>query len=232
MSDELTEHASQLKKKIEAKDAVVGILGLGYVGLPLIDAFISKGFSAIGYDVDKTKIEKLNAGQSYIEHIPESSIQGWLKQDKFEATDDFDRLDEADIVLICVPTPLSDSRDPDLTYVEKSAEAIANRLRPGQLVVLESTTYPGTTRDVLLPILNKKGLTCGKDFSSPIARSGKILVILNTRHGQFRRSLEAWIQPVWKLPMRFIRKRLRRLFQYQAAKSQKLVKFWKTRTEV
>lgn len=164
MSDELTEHASQLKKKIEAKDAVVGILGLGYVGLPLIDAFISKGFSAIGYDVDKTKIEKLNAGQSYIEHIPESSIQGWLKQDKFEATDDFDRLDEADIVLICVPTPLSDSRDPDLTYVEKSAEAIANRLRPGQLVVLESTTYPGTTRDVLLPILNKKGLTCGKDF--------------------------------------------------------------------
>ena len=155
---------SQLKQKIADRQAVVGILGLGYVGLPLIDAFVSKGFASIGYDIDRVKIDLLNNGKSYIEHIPEASIQGWLKEKKFEATDDFQRLSESDVVLICVPTPLSDSRDPDLSYVVKSAEAIAKCLRPGQLVVLESTTYPGTTRDVVLPILNQSGLEIGKDF--------------------------------------------------------------------
>ena len=164
MSEVITEPLSLLKQKIASQKAVVGILGLGYVGLPLIDAFVSKGFSAIGYDIDESKIQKLNAGQTYIEHISESSIQGWLKEKRFEATDDFQRLNESDVVLICVPTPLSESRDPDLTYVIKSAEAIASKLRPGQLVVLESTTYPGTTRDVVLPILAKSGLEVGKDF--------------------------------------------------------------------
>ena len=164
MSELATDISEQLFQKISSGNAVIGVIGLGYVGLPLIDAFVSKGFSSIGYDVDPKKVEKLNAGQSYIAHIHEETIQSWLKENKFEATEDLNRLDEADVILICVPTPLSDSRDPDLTYVEKSTEAIAKRLRPGQLIVLESTTYPGTTRDVVLPILEKTGLQVGKDF--------------------------------------------------------------------
>lgn len=164
MSNIATEISDQLLQKIKTDQAIVGVIGLGYVGLPLIDAFVSKGFSAIGYDVDPKKIKMLNAGESYIAHISQDCIKGWLKEEKFEATEDLGRLDEADVILICVPTPLSDSRDPDLTYVEKSTEAIAKSLRPGQLIVLESTTYPGTTRDVVLPILEKTGLQVGKDF--------------------------------------------------------------------
>lgn len=164
MSNLATEISDQLIQKIETDQAIVGVIGLGYVGLPLIDAFVSKGFSAIGYDVDPKKIKMLNAGESYIAHISQDCIKGWLKEEKFEATEDLGRLDESDVILICVPTPLNDSRDPDLTYVEKSTEAIAKRLRPGQLIVLESTTYPGTTRDVVLPILEKTGLQVGKDF--------------------------------------------------------------------
>ena len=164
MSNIATEISDQLLQKIKTDQAIVGVIGLGYVGLPLIDAFVSKGFSAIGYDVDPKKIKALNAGESYIAHIGEDCIKGWLQAKKFEATDDMGRLGESDVILICVPTPLSDSRDPDLTYVEKSTEAIAKSLRPGQLIVLESTTYPGTTRDVVLPILEKTGLQVGKDF--------------------------------------------------------------------
>ena len=164
MSNLATEISDQLIQKIETDQAIVGVIGLGYVGLPLIDAFVSKGFSAIGYDVDPKKIKMLNAGESYIAHISQDCIKGWLKEEKFEATEDLGRLDESDVILICVPTPLNDSRDPDLTYVEKSTEAIAKRLRPGQLIVLESTTYPGTTRDVVLPILEKTRLQVGKDF--------------------------------------------------------------------
>ena len=149
---------------IDAKTATLGVIGLGYVGLPLIDAYVSSGFSAIGFDVDTKKADSLNAGESYIAHIPSTTIQGWLDQDKFEATTDMARLKEADVILICVPTPLSESRDPDLKYVEATAEAISQSLRPGQMVILESTTYPGTTRDVLLPILAKSGLEAGRDF--------------------------------------------------------------------
>ncbi|MEW4526257.1 MAG: nucleotide sugar dehydrogenase [Maioricimonas sp. JB045] len=150
--------------KIEDRSAKIGVIGLGYVGLPLIDAFFNRGFAAIGFDVDPTKVEKLNAGQSYIEHISSSKVQGWRDAGKFEATTDMARLAEADAILICVPTPLTSSRDPDLTYVEKTGEHIAAALRPGQLVVLESTTYPTTTRDLLLPLLESGGLTCGQDF--------------------------------------------------------------------
>ncbi len=164
MTETAVKTSSVLMDKIQNQTAIVGIIGLGYVGLPLLDAFISKGFSAIGYDVDPKKVEMLNSGQSYIAHINESKIKSWLDQDKFEATLDLARLGEADVILICVPTPLNDSRDPDLKYVVSSTEAIAKSLRPGQLIALESTTYPGTTRDVMLPILNKTGLEAGKDF--------------------------------------------------------------------
>jgi len=159
-----SDHCDQLLKSIQDKSCTVGIIGLGYVGLPLIDAYIKAGFSAIGFDVDQKKVDTLLTGTSYIAHIEHTTIAGWLEQKRFDATVDMSRLGEADVVLICVPTPLSDSRDPDLKYVEMTTEAIAKSLRPGQMVILESTTYPGTTKDVLLPILRESGLTAGEDF--------------------------------------------------------------------
>jgi len=149
---------------IKNKTAVVGVLGLGYVGLPLVRAFTQGGLRSIGFDVDPVKVHKLHAGKSYIKHIPSSYIQDLLKQGLFEATTDFSRLVECDALIICVPTPLTKNRDPDMTYVVATAEAIAKHLRPGQLVVLESTTYPGTTREVVLPALEKSGLKVGKEF--------------------------------------------------------------------
>ena len=151
-------------EKIQDKTALVGVVGLGYVGLPLIHAFIRGGLKCIGYDIDQKKIDSLQKGQSYIEHIPSDWIQQWQSEEKFEATAEMSRLSEADVVLICVPTPLSDSRDPDLSYVEGTTRWVSKALRKGQLVVLESTTYPGTTRDVMLPILEQSGLKVEEDF--------------------------------------------------------------------
>ena len=159
-----TDHSDLLLKSIQDKSCTVGIIGLGYVGLPLIDAYIKAGFSAIGFDVDQKKVDSLLAGNSYIAHIEHTTIADWISQKRFDATVDMARLCETDVVLICVPTPLSDSRDPDLKYVEMTTQAIAKSLRPGQMVILESTTYPGTTKDVLLPTLQESGLTAGKDF--------------------------------------------------------------------
>ena len=150
--------------KIRTRDFQVGILGLGYVGLPLIDAFTKAGFRCLGYDVDSAKIESLQRGESYIKHIPSEKIQRWIDQERFEATADASRLSEPDALLICVPTPLDSARDPDLGYVESTCRMIANHLRRGQLVVLESTTYPTTTRDVVVPLLNESGLNAGDDF--------------------------------------------------------------------
>jgi len=156
--------AQQLGEKIRAHQAVVGVIGLGYVGLPLLDAYVRAGFSTIGFDIDTTKVEQLNRGQSYIAHIPAEKIAAWLKEKRFRATSNMDELSEPDVILICVPTPLTESRDPDLQYVEATARAIARALRPGQLVVLESTSYPGTTRDVVVPLLCESGLSAGRDF--------------------------------------------------------------------
>lgn len=153
-----------LQTKLESRQAIVGVIGLGYVGLPLLDAFIHAGFRTIGFDVDVRKVEQLNAGQSYIKHVNSSRVMEWCKSDRFEATADLGRLNEPDAIVICVPTPLNDSRDPDMSYIIGTGESIAPRLRPGQLVVLESTTYPTTTRDVLLPILERSGLKPGHDF--------------------------------------------------------------------
>lgn len=158
------DHHAKLLQAIEEKKAVVGVIGLGYVGLPLIDAFISSGFRTLGFDVDPAKIEALNNGRSYISHIPSARVAEWQADEQMEATADLQRLSEADVLLICVPTPLSASRDPDLTYVEQTACSIAAALRPGQLIVLESTTYPSTTREVVLPILQQSGLEAGRDF--------------------------------------------------------------------
>lgn len=163
-TDNLTDTAVSLLSSIRAQSATVGVIGLGYVGLPLLDAYINSGFRTIGFDVDVSKTDALNNGTSYIAHIEDSVIKKWLDQGKFEATTDMARLGEADVILICVPTPLTESRDPDLSYVVKTTQAIASALRPGQMVVLESTTYPGTTKEVLLPNLLTSGLMVGEDF--------------------------------------------------------------------
>jgi len=154
----------ELERKIRDRSAKVGIIGLGYVGLPLINAFVSAGFRTMGFDVDQNKIDLLSAGRSYIKHIESSSIEKWIRAEQFDPTSDMNRLAEADCLLICVPTPLTDSREPDLRYVEGTARSIAATLRKGQLVVLESTTYPTTTREVMLPILNESGLKVGEEF--------------------------------------------------------------------
>jgi UDP-N-acetyl-D-glucosamine dehydrogenase len=151
-----------LRAKIDSGSIRVGIIGLGYVGLPLALAFAEAGLSVLGFDTDEIKVAKLTRGESYIGHIANAQIVG--VRERFEATHQFQRLDEPDAVLICVPTPLSATRDPDLTYVTNSVKLIAARLRRGQLIVLESTTYPGTTRDVILPLLEAKGLRAGTDF--------------------------------------------------------------------
>lgn len=153
-----------LENRIREKQAVVGIIGLGYVGLPLAHAFIESGFRILGYDVDQRKIDKLNRGESYIGHIPSEWLKSWREADRFVASSDPESLAKADAILICVPTPLTESRDPDLSYVVSTVQTIAKILRPGQLIVLESTTYPGTTRDVMLPELEKSGLKVGRDF--------------------------------------------------------------------
>jgi UDP-N-acetyl-D-glucosamine dehydrogenase len=155
---------NDLETRIREKRARVGVVGLGYVGLPLIKAFVASGFRTLGFDVDHSKVERLLRGESYIGHIDSRWIARCVSEQLFEPTSDMSRLAEADCLLICVPTPLSEDRDPDLTYIESTARAIAAVLRPGQLIVLESTTYPGTTRDVVLPILAQRGLTVGRDF--------------------------------------------------------------------
>ncbi|WP_205678862.1 nucleotide sugar dehydrogenase [Aquisphaera insulae] len=157
------DHAAELMERIRAGSVRVGIIGLGYVGLPLARAFTEKKVAVLGFDVDASKVEKLAAGRSYIGHISDETVRS-MREQGFEATSDFGRLGEPDAVIICVPTPLTEAREPDLTYIIRSAEAIAARLRPGQLVVLESTTYPGTTREVVLPILEASGLSAGRDF--------------------------------------------------------------------
>jgi len=152
-----------LLARLHAKSVRVGIIGLGYVGLPLARAFTAAGLRVLGFDIDSHKVEKLTAGRSYIQQIPDATIAD-MRRKGFEATDRFERLGEADCILICVPTPLTDAREPDLSYVVNSTHAIAGQLRPGQLIVLESTTYPTTTRGEILPVLERTGLKAGVDF--------------------------------------------------------------------
>ncbi|HUN82066.1 MAG TPA: NAD(P)-binding domain-containing protein, partial [Phycisphaerae bacterium] len=154
-----------LERKIAQRKALVGIMGMGYVGLPLARTFGNAGFQTLGFDIDPNKVRMLNSGRSYIKHIPDSMIKGLIKEKRFRATADFRELRKPDAIIICVPTPLSKTRDPDMSYIESTAEAIGKNLRRGQLIVLESTTYPGTTRDLVKPILEKgSGLKAGKDF--------------------------------------------------------------------
>jgi UDP-N-acetyl-D-glucosamine dehydrogenase len=158
-----TQTLDVLLESIRTRTARVGIIGLGYVGLPLVLLFEEAGFPVIGIDVDTKKTEMLNGGETYIRHIGRERIAKAFANEKVVATTDFDRLADCDVIIICVPTPLGTHREPDLKYIRITAEEIAKRLRPGQLVVLESTTYPGTTREELLPRFEAKGFVCGRD---------------------------------------------------------------------
>jgi len=152
------------KRKIKSRKLKVGILGLGYVGLPLVREFASAGFNVLGFDVDQKKVNTLNSGKSIIKHIPHSQIKKIVKAGLFSATSNMARLKKADAILICVPTPLTENREPDMQYVCSSCRTIAENLHKGQLIVLESTTYPGTSRQFVVPILEKSGLKAGRDF--------------------------------------------------------------------
>jgi UDP-N-acetyl-D-glucosamine dehydrogenase len=155
---------NEIIQKITQKDFVVGVIGMGYVGLPIVLCFIEKGFRSIGFDIDSLKVDSLNQGKSYIMHIPSERINNAVSSKLFGATTDFKRIQECDAILIAVPTPLNKKREPDMEYIVNTCEAIAPHLRTGQLVVLESTTYPGTTVEVMIPILEKSGLKADKDF--------------------------------------------------------------------
>ena len=161
----MTPNLTELTNKITRKEFLLGIIGLGYVGLPLSLTFLRKDIQVLGFDLDAQKIDLLHTGVSYIKHIPSEELAGFVQHGNFSATSDFSRLNEPDVLLICVPTPLTQNREPDMQFIESTGHAIAKVLRPGQMVILESTTYPGTTVELLLPILSSSGLTAGEDFA-------------------------------------------------------------------
>jgi UDP-N-acetyl-D-glucosamine dehydrogenase len=156
--------ANVLRDKIETRTATFGVIGLGYVGLPLATAFAAVGFPVLGFDVTQPTVDGLNQGQSHIKDVPSATVHDLVQAERFAATTDMARLAEADVISICVPTPLSKTRDPEMSYVQTATESVAKSLRPGQLIILESTTYPGTTREVILPQLEATGLKAGEDF--------------------------------------------------------------------
>jgi UDP-N-acetyl-D-glucosamine dehydrogenase len=157
-------HHSVLSARIQDRSALIGIIGMGYVGLPLMLAATSKKFRVLGFDIDAEKVKRLNFGKSPLKHVVDSRITAAHEARLFEATSDLKRLSEVDVVIICVPTPLGNHREPDLSFVIKTSEEITRCLHPGQLVVLESTTYPGTTTEIVRPILESTGLKSGRDF--------------------------------------------------------------------
>jgi UDP-N-acetyl-D-glucosamine dehydrogenase len=156
--------AQILADKIRSRRARVGIVGLGYVGLPLAVEFAKAGFRVTGIDINETKARRVNDGDSYVGDIPSSTLGPLVESGKLRATTDFDEVAELDTINICVPTPLRKTKDPDMSFIVSSCQEIARRFHPGMLVVLESTTYPGTTEEVVLPMLTQPGLEVGRDF--------------------------------------------------------------------
>ena len=156
---------NEFEKRVKERKAVVGIVGLGYVGLPLAITFARKGFRVVGFDIDPDKPRKIAAGETCLKHIPASSFMPYVREERLCATTDFTRTTECDAIMICVPTPLTESREPDTSYIESTCKTLSKNLKPGQLVVLESTTYPGTTDGMVRDILEKgSGLGAGKEF--------------------------------------------------------------------
>jgi len=159
-----TNKMDALFQKILKKKALVGIIGMGYVGLPLVLRFCEEGFHILGFDIDSKKVAQLKRGRSYLKSIPSSRIRRFVRNGLLDVTDDFSLLAKPDCITICVPTPLTEKMEPDLQYIEKTTEAIRDHLRKGQLIILESTSYPGTTEELILPQLTSTGLKVGRDF--------------------------------------------------------------------
>lgn len=155
---------NELEKLISGKEALIGVIGLGYVGLPLIVEFCLKGFNTVGFEVDKTKTDEINAGRSYIVDVPSENVKKCVNEGKLTATTDFSKLADCDVIIICVPTPLRKTKDPDMSYILTAGGEIQKYMRRGQIIILESTTYPGTTDEVLQPMFEKKGFNLDKDF--------------------------------------------------------------------
>ena len=153
-----------LMKRIENKDIAVGIIGLGYVGLPLARTFLVSGFTVVGFDIDEQKVKKINGGKSYIRHISSNFLKEYVGKKRLRATSDFSELKAVDSIIICVPTPLGEHYEPDLKYVTNTVSEVAKYLKKGHIVVLESTTFPGTTDEILLPMLQRKGMGAGREF--------------------------------------------------------------------
>ena len=152
-----------LKSSIENKESIIGIIGLGYVGLPLVIRFFEEGFKVVGFDVDDKKVDMLNGGESYIKHIGTEKIKSALDQE-FRATTDFSEIENINVILICVPTPLDEGNEPDLSYVQSTLKTIQPHLKENQLLILESTTYPGTTEEEIVPIIKDAGFEIGKNY--------------------------------------------------------------------
>jgi len=164
VTQDVNDSADLLRQRLTSHEATIGVVGLGYVGLPLLRAFFRAGFPVVGFDVDREKVEMLNRGESYLKHLGEDYIEEFATSDRFQASCDPASLADADVVILCVPTPLGGHGEPDMSYIVRSSEMVAKILRKGQLVTLESTTYPGTTRGDMVPILERSGLESGADF--------------------------------------------------------------------
>lgn len=158
------QHAAILRERITQHDALLGVVGLGYVGVPLAARAARAGFHVLGFDVSSERVERINRGESYTMDVPTAELAPLIAENRMAATTDFSRLAECDVIIICVPTPLDEHGQPDISYIAQSGAAIAETLRPGQLIVLESTTWPGTTDEVLLPQFAASGLAVGRDF--------------------------------------------------------------------
>src|SRR5581483_10292174 len=156
--------AKALEAKILNRTARVGIVGLGYVGLPLAMEFARAGFQVTGIDIQASKVAQLNQGDSYVQDVSADTLKKWVSEGNFRATSDFSVVSELDTINIAVPTPLRKTKDPDMSYVVSACQAVAKQLKPGQLVILESTTYPGTTDELVLPMLERPGWKVGEDF--------------------------------------------------------------------
>jgi UDP-N-acetyl-D-glucosamine dehydrogenase len=197
----------QLRAKLVRKTAVVGVIGLGYVGLPLAAAAARGCFTTLGFDIASEKVERLNQGRSYIDAVSSEELEALVLGGSFSATEDFARLSHCDVIVICVPTPLSRYREPDLGFVEDTSKVIAQHLRAGQLVVLESTTYPGTTDEVVKPILERAGLMSGRDFflafsperedpGNPVYRTATIPKVVSGDGPQASQLVEAFYRAI------------------------------------
>ena len=159
----------ELRGKIDAREARIGVIGLGYVGLPLAVELGNAGFSVIGFDVDVTKVRTISEGRSYIGDVESCKVAKLLEQGRLEATGDFDKLATVDVINICVPTPLRKTRDPDVSFIASAMKEIRKHLHEGQLIILGSTTYPGTTHEFVIPLLAGAGLEIGKDYALAFA---------------------------------------------------------------